>query len=149
MIDAATFSSTYNAFWAEAAPMLEHFTRRLNLEYLYRFDVPMTSDKTGRKALIAEFAFSMMVEILRSADKPKNPEELYENAWNDAKRRLRPFLGQGVDLETPFQQSEKAQAAEIEKRLLAFFKGINLPVKTRPLFKGCLLYTSPSPRDRG
>lgn len=137
MIDAATFASTYNAFWSEAAPMLEHFTRRLNLEYLTRFDVPMKPDKTGRKAIIAEFAFSMMVEVLKSADKPKNPEELYENAWNDVKRRLRPFLRQGVDLDAPLQQSEKAEAAEIQKRLLTFFKGINLPVTTRPLFKGC------------
>ena len=137
MIDAATFSSTYNAFWAEAAPMLEHFTRRLNLEHLDRFDTPMKSDKTGRKALIAEFAFSMMVEVIRSAGNPTDPAELQENAWNDTKRRLRPFLGQGVDLDTPLQHSEKAEAAEIEKRLVAFFKGANLPIITRPLFKGC------------
>ena len=137
MIDAATFSSTYSAFWAEAAPMLEHFTRRLNLEYLDRFDVPMKSEKTGRKALIAEFAFSMMVEVLRCAEKPTNSAKLHENAWNDTRRRLRPFLGQGVDLDAPLQQSEKAEAAEIEKRLIAFFKGTNLPMKTRPLFKGC------------
>ena len=137
MIDAATFSSTYSAFWAEAAPMLEHFTRRLNLEYLDRFDVPMKSEKTGRKALIAEFAFSMMVEVLRCAEKPTNSAKLHESAWNDTRRRLRPFLGKGVDLDTPLQQSETAEAAEIEKRLIAFFKGTNLPMKTRPLFKGC------------
>ncbi|UWQ21598.1 hypothetical protein [Jannaschia sp. W003] len=121
MIDAATFSSTYNAFWAEAAPMLEHFTRRLNLEHLDRFDTPMKYDKTGRKALIAEFGFSMMVEIIRSAGNSGDRAELQENAWNDTKRRLRPFLGQGVDLDTPLQHSEKAEAAEIERRLVEFF----------------------------
>ena len=71
MIDATTFSSTYKAFWAEAAPLLEHFIRRLNLEHIERLAVPMKSDKSGRKALIAELAFSLMVEKLRAQGNPK------------------------------------------------------------------------------
>ncbi len=137
MIDAATFSSTYNAFWAESAPMLEHFTRRLNLEHLHRFDTPMKSDQAGRKAVIAELAFSMMVERLRPQEIPIDPVKLHENAWSETKRRLRPFLEQGVDLDTPLLPSENVEVSQIEKRLIAFFKGNNLPTKTRPLFKGC------------
>lgn len=45
--------------------MLEHFTLRLNLEHLDRFAIPMKSDKAGRKALIAECAFSVMAEKLK------------------------------------------------------------------------------------
>lgn len=137
MIDAATFSSTYNAFWNEAAPMLEHFTRRLNLEHFDRFDVPMKSSKTGRKALIAELAFSIFVEKFRSQGKSKNQIKLNENAWSETKRRLLPFLRQGVDLDAPLLKSEKIEVAEVEKRLIAFFTGDYLPIVTRPLFRGC------------
>ncbi len=134
MIDATTFSSTYNAFWAEAAPLLEHFIRRLNLEHIERLAVPMKSDKSGRKALIAELAFSLMVEKLRAQG---NPKEQQEKAWNETSRRLRPFLGQGVDLDAPLGKNEELEVVEVGKRLTAFFKGDNLPVETRPVFKGC------------
>ncbi|WP_281019246.1 MULTISPECIES: hypothetical protein [unclassified Minwuia] len=137
MIDAATFSSSYNAFWAEVAPMLEHFTRRLNLEYIERFDVPMASDKEGRKALIAELAFSLMVERHQSKGRRRGRSHLFAESWNEATRRLRPFVGRGVDLELPLQKDEKNEVLEIEKRLMDFFNGANLPVRTRPLFKGC------------
>jgi hypothetical protein len=97
----------------------------------------MKSDKAGRKALIAELGFSLMVERLRPQETPTDPAKINEIAWNETRRRLKPFLGQGVDLDAPLQQSENIEVAAIEKRLMGFFNGNNFPIVARPLFKGC------------
>ena len=67
MIDAATFSTSYNAFWRAFAPTCELFVRRLNLDGYERFEPPMAASKTvGRRALIAEYAFSLFVALIEA-----------------------------------------------------------------------------------
>ncbi len=137
MIDAVTFSSSYNAFWSETTPMLEHFIRRMNLEYLERITVPMEGAKTVRRAVVAEYSFSIFAEKLADTENSRSDSERADIAWNETKHRLRPFLGQGVDLEKPLEANELAEVSEIVKRLLSFFRGGRHPLVVRPLFKGC------------
>lgn len=137
MIDAVTFSSSYNAFWSEATPMLEHFVRRLNIEYQHRFAIPMADTKTERRAVLAEFAYSVFAERLADPLNLKSDQVRVDLAWNETKRRLLPFLGQGVDLEKPLDAKELDDVAELVKRLISFFKGEHQPRIVRPLFKGC------------
>jgi len=137
VIDAATFSSTYNAFWNEATPTVEHFVRRINIKHLERFYVPMKPEGSGRKAVIAEFAFSLFVEHVRSEVEPKDRSKQRVDAWAETERRLRPFLGQGIDLTTSLSPIENVEVTELERRLIGFFKRDRIPTRTRPLFLGC------------
>ncbi len=137
MIDAATFSSTYNAFWNDVAPTLEHFVRRLNLEHVERFAIPLKSSETKRRALIAEFAFSIFVENSRKNQKLDEKDKRYAEAWMQTVRRMKPFLGQGLDLEEPLSDEEQNEVEDLVDRLALFFVG-QFPVDMlRPIFRGC------------
>ncbi len=136
MIDATTFASSYNAFWNEIAPTSEHFMRRQNLE-LERFAVPMDEVKTRRRAVIAEYAFSIFYESWLSKNTKKSQEQLTADAWKQTVRRLKPFLEQNLDLSIPSDADEKKEVSEIFQRLSNFFVKEHSPQQIRPIFKGC------------
>jgi len=136
VIDATTFSNSYNAFWNEIAPTSEHFVRRQNLE-LERFAIPMSEAKTKRRAVIAEFAFSKFYENWLSKKIKKPQERQTADAWKQTARRLKPFMEQSLDLKTPLDTDEEREVSELVERLSFFFVGENSPQQIRPIFKGC------------
>lgn len=140
LIDAATFASSYNAFWNANAPTCEHFIRRLNLDGLERFEVPIESSGNANRAVIAEFAFSLFVERKRdglSRQKSRAQQEIEDAAWEATKLRLAPYVHQGLSLEKDFDVDERREISEISRRLHSFFIDVDRKMVLRPIFKGC------------
>lgn len=139
MIDASTFAFSFNAFWHASAPTCEHFVRRLNLSGLERQFAPMSQvSKTRRRALIAEYAFSLFVERRRGgktfADLTATAQA--KRAWAETVHRLAPYSAQGLDIETPLDEQESTEVAEIAERLARVFDHSKTAV-LRPVFPGC------------
>jgi hypothetical protein len=139
VIDAATFSNSYHAFWNSNTSMCEHFVRRLNLGGLKRFARPIVSLDTKRRAVIAEYAFSLFVTHVScepSKEPKKNSTELEDEAWRATVLRLRPYIGQGVELRRAFSDDERKEISGITRRLVNFFND-RKPLLLRPIFAGC------------
>ncbi len=138
MIDAATFSSAYHAFWNSYTPMCEHFVRRLNLEGLNRFAPPLApSEGSKRRALVAEYGFSLFVASRAFNWMKKKRSEIEEEAWLATKVRLAPYVDRGIDLTNVFTEEERIEVDAISARLSQFFARSKKPVITRPVFAGC------------
>jgi hypothetical protein len=119
VIDAASFSGSYNAFWNDCVPTCEHFVRRLNLDGLERFCPPMAKSDTSNRALIAEYAFSLFVERKRDsvADRTQRSNETLEDAaWAATRKRLVPYVSQGLDLNRDFDEESRREIGEIARR---------------------------------
>lgn len=140
MIDAATFASSYNAFWNAIAPTCEHFVRRLNMDGIERFDVPMANSHTANRAVIAEYAFSLFVERKKDSlsGKDRRDREAVESAaWRATKRRLTAYVRQGLNLKRSFEVHEQSEIDEISERLFSFFADVNRRTVLRPIYNGC------------
>ena len=137
VIDASTFASSYNAFWGEAAPTLEHFIRHLNLRHLERFEVPVNGNKSGRRAVVAEYAFSIFYEHWADRENVKAADQKSKEAWIQMERRLKPFLGKGISLENPLNEDEENEVFKLSRRLQRFFAGPLYPTEVRPVLPGC------------
>jgi hypothetical protein len=143
LIDASTFSGSYNAFWNASTPTCEHFIRRLNLGGLERYSRPMAQSKTSkRRAVIAEYAFALFVEMKRDGMKNSLGEafktkRIKEEAWIATAQRLSPFVGEGLNLSNDFDEDELREVEEIKSRLLSFFSNPARRLVLRPVFKGC------------
>jgi hypothetical protein len=141
LIDAATFASSFAAFWRSHAPTCEIFVRRLNLDGYERFNVPIASEVAPqRRSLIAEYAFSLFsvrpdvdIQIL-DADERQRTLEL---AKEQALVRMSKFGEQGLDLSTNFSDEEDADVGRLSDSLRRFFLSRGKRIVTRPLFKGC------------
>jgi hypothetical protein len=137
MIDASTFAISFNAFWHANTPTCEHFVRRVNLDGLDRFYPPMsTVTRTKRRAVIAEFAFSLFAERRRIPLVAGAAEFQREVAWSETVRRLAPYSGQGLDIETRLNDEEDREVAVIADRLERFFNSSRQAI-LRPIFAGC------------
>jgi hypothetical protein len=137
MIDASTFAISFNAFWHAYTPTCEHFVRRLNLNGLDRFRPPMAqASRTGRRAVIAEYAFSLFVEQKKVAILDGTTEIQTGVAWSEAIRRLAPYASQGLDIESPLNEEEDREVSEIANCLGLFFNP-SRPTTLRPMFAGC------------
>ena len=140
MIDAASFSGWYNAFWNDCAPTCEHFVRRLNLDGLERFCPPMAKSGASNRALIAEYAFSLFVERRRDnvANRTQSSNEALEDAaWAATRKRLAPYVSQGFDLNRGFDEESLREVGEIARRLFGFFAKRKCQLVMRPVFTGC------------
>ncbi len=141
MIDASTFANSYNAFWNAQTPTCEHFVHRLNLDGYERFRPPMAESGTAkRRALIAEYAFSLFVErvadVTAGANK-RTEDAIWRAAWRAAEIRLRPYSAQGIDLDNNLSDEESHEVQQILTRLNHFFARIKRSVTLRPVFSGC------------
>ena len=143
LIDASTFSGSYNAFWNTSTPTCEHFVRRLNLGWLEKFSKPMAQSKTSkRRAVIAEYAFALFVETKKDGAKNTlgpafRTKILREQAWAATIHRLSPFAGEGLNLSNDFDEEERKEIEEIKERLIRFFSNPGRKLIFRPVFKGC------------
>ena len=134
MIDASTFATHHNAFWASHTPTSEHYVRRINIEYADRWDIPV--DKPNgefRAAYVAEIAFASM--CARFAGLPSN--EIQEHAVNEAKGRLSPILEDPLILNQDISEVEQKQISKLENSLFTFFKQRKSQTFPRPSFSGC------------
>jgi hypothetical protein len=137
VIDASTFAISFNAFWHAYAPTCEHFVRRLNLDGLERFYPPMPLvARTKRRALIAELAFSLFVERKKNPLISAESEIQRDVAWSETAKRLAPYAGQGLDIETRLNDEEDREVAIIAERLERFYNSSRSCV-LRPIFAGC------------
>lgn len=141
MIDAKRFATAYNAFWRSAAPTCDLFVRRYNLDGYERWDAPIEPRANStRRAFIAEFGFSkfdFQKKMLDGLIDHLDENELINKAWEESVNRLKPYVNDGLDLETAFDGAERSDANEISKSLLQFFSFQNPKIITRPLFPGC------------
>lgn len=140
VIDAATFASSYNAFWHANTPTCEHFVRRLNLDGLERFEPPLAKSGTSNRAVIAEYAFSLFVERMSdsiSGGERKSNKAIEDAAWLAVKMRLSPYVNQGLDLDRDFDEDERREVDQISKSLIRFFTDRNRQLVLRPIFSGC------------
>ncbi len=134
MIDASTFAGHHNAFWSDQAPTSEHYVRRINLEYTERWCVPLEKPEgTFRAAFIAELAFS----IFSTRVKGVSDSDIEQHALADAKKHLRPLVEQSEALDDPISESEREQAAKLEKNMSSFFSHRKREIVVRPVFAGC------------
>ena len=141
MIDARRFATAYNSFWQYAAPTLDLFVRRANLDGYRRWDAPLEKAAAGdRQALVAEFAFSEFlvergIENGIIADMPDH--EKYARVWSEAKGALRPYAAQGLDVETELTEDERGYGRRLTQRLSRFFANRPDILTMRPCFPGC------------
>lgn len=137
MIDATKFASAYNAFWSEMTPTLDLYVRRLNLEYSRREYAPIQDSLTGRRAILAEYAFSLFHEAWRVNGHSVLNLTIEDAAWLETRRRMTPFLGQIVDFDNPLDIDERKEVVELVRRLRGLFSGRLHPNRVRPIFRGC------------
>lgn len=140
MIDASTFAASYNAFWNVNTPMCEDFVRRINLGLVDRVWPPLAaSNTTKQRAVIAEYAFSLFVErergLMADCQLPSRAG-VEAAAWEATEQHLRPYVGQGLELQREFDSEAKEEISSIAARLNQFFRGA-APCVFRPLLRGC------------
>lgn len=134
MIDASSFANLHNAFWAEHTPTLEHFVRRLNLEYTERWSPPIEKpEKPIRAAFVSEFAFALFCGKTDGIA----PSKLSKLAIAETKKRLLPLIDNKASLDMRFTKAEQDQIRRLEAGLTNFFNSRKTTLHTRPLFKGC------------
>lgn len=134
MIDASSFATHHNAFWADHTPTSEHFVRRLNLEHTERSSPPIDKpEEPIRAAFVSEFAFARLCGLADGIDSG----ELNATAMAETKKRLLPLLDDPATLDAPLTEAEKDQVRQLEKSLTGFFKHRGLALQTRPVFQGC------------
>jgi hypothetical protein len=141
VIDASTFSISYNTFWDTYTPMCELFIRRLNLGGLERIARPMAASGTSRRRpVIAEYAFSLFVEYKKDSMagvEQRQREIAQEVAWRATEVRLAPYVVQGLNIGRAFNEEESGEVDEISRRLFRFFTKAGMPLVLRPVFAGC------------
>ncbi len=140
MIDAASFAISYNAFWNDFAPTCEYFVRRLNLEGVERFEPPIGKSSASKRAIIAEFAFSLFVERKKNnipGIKKKPENVIQEAAWLETEKRLAPYAVEGLNLSRDFDKDESDEVDAIAKTLFRFFTNDGRELILRPMFSGC------------
>jgi hypothetical protein len=141
MIDASTFASHYNSFWTSCAPTLEHFVRRLNLDGVERFCVPISEKKgSTRRALVAETAFRLLAARFNLArpsgyHKPIIDEILLAKAV--AEKILRNFDTEDGKPDAAFGQIEISELIETERNLFSFLLSRADAPLFCPKFRGC------------
>ncbi|GAA4481148.1 hypothetical protein [Gluconacetobacter asukensis] len=134
MIDASSFATLHNAFWAEHAPTSEHFVRRLNLEYTERWSPPIDKPREKiRAAFVSEFAFARFCGRASGLD----PSQLDTAAFTETKKRLIPLMDDSKELDLPLSLIEKNQVKHLEESLVGFFGRRGKELYIRPIFKGC------------
>lgn len=134
MIDASSFATYHNAFWADCTPTSEHFVRRLNLDKTERWSPPIAkpADKI-RAAFVSELAFARFCGLVEGVD----ASQLDMTAMVETKKRLLPLMDDPATLDAPFTDAEKDQMQKLERGLTAFFRHRGSTLQTRPMFQGC------------
>lgn len=134
MIDASTFATRHNAFWSDQTPTSELFVRRLNLEHVQRWDLPMTTHvESSRAAYVAELAFSLFAaRLIAPAEK-----EIRNIAVAQTIKRLVPVIEDTTTLQVPLNGIEESIVTEYEQRLARFFGSRLQKIVARPNFEGC------------
>lgn len=134
MIDASGFATHHISFWSDCAPTLEHFVRRLNLDYVERSEPPLFKPSSRfRAAFVAEVAFSRLCLATQGISK----ETLQGKAVSEGRLRLTPLLNDPTVLDKPLSKDERLQVGLIEGRLAGFFKSRMDRLSVRPVFRGC------------
>jgi hypothetical protein len=141
VIDAKKFATSYNAFWRSTTPTCDLFVRRLNLDGYERWDAPIESyTEASRRAFTAEFGFSKFVihqNILNGRIPQLTEEQIKAQALATTITRLKPYVREGLDIETPFNENEWRESGELSQRLLRFFTTSGQRIVTQPQFPGC------------
>jgi len=139
MIDAVSFSSSFNSFWNELTPTCEHFIRKLNLGELKREFLPMPKSSTKDRAYIAEFAFSLFAEhtLKLNGQSRLNDDERIIRAKEYTNKRLAAYERQGVNSVDKLEKTQFVEVTEITKRLSSFFDSTKTNILPRPRFIGC------------
>lgn len=134
MIDASSFATFHNAFWADVAPTSEHFVRHVNLAYTERWSAPLRKPKRPiRAALVAELAFSRLCAKVNKVDNSIIDVIAYEETI----RRLLPLIENPTDLKKPLTAIEAKEVDRLENELFSFFNSRPSQLLTRPEFTGC------------
>ena len=92
--------------------------------------------RTKRRAVIAELAFSLFVQHKKNPMVSGALDIRRDVAWSETVRRLAPYAGQGLDIETCLNDEENREMAVIADRLQRFFNSSRSSV-LRPTFAGC------------
>lgn len=137
MIDAATFAGEYHAFWQTSTPTSEHFVRRMNLDGVERFELPMPNSKTTDRAYLAEFAFFLFVQSKQAQAQHVSKEDLWAQAKKETDAKMQHYARQGVRIVDQFTNEQREEVGEISKRLSFFFGLRQSPLHLRPKFNGC------------
>jgi hypothetical protein len=141
MIDASQFSTTYNAFWNEIAPAMEHFVRKLNRLRLRRAYPPLPPSLTKNRGVVAEYAFALFAE--RAQDEQtgisRSVAEIKAAAWYATLLRIKPILKDRTVAPDELDRMELEEVVELASRLTGIFLDPEQPafVKVRPMFNGC------------
>ena len=133
-MDASSFATHHNAFWADHAPTSEHFVRRINLAYAERWSVPLLKPKRPiRAALVAELAFSRWSAKMDKVDATVVDVLAYE----ETVRRLLPLIEDPAILKKPITSLEAKESVLLEAELHSFFSSRSGQTLARPVFFGC------------
>jgi hypothetical protein len=145
MISERRLAKSYGSFWRVAAPTMELFVRRCNLDWYEREFKPIASPLApARRATINLLAFEIFhASAEKTSGAPADPSlpqrawinvqplfegaEAYETALLAA--RLEPWMITGA---------ERAEAVELARRMwLYFLQSGNRLFRTKPVFPGC------------
>jgi hypothetical protein len=84
-------------------------------------------------------SFSLFAERAKdlSAGVKRPAREVASSAWDETIKRLRPLVGQGIELSTKLSPDERVEVNEFTRRLLKLFLSENKTSIVRPMFRGC------------
>jgi hypothetical protein len=141
MIDASQFSTTYNAFWNEIAPAMEHFVRKVNRLRLRRAYPPLPPSLTKNRGVVAEYAFALFAERAHDAEIGimRSAGEIRAAAWYATLLRIKPILKDKIIAPAELDRIELEEVVELASRLTGIFldPDHSTAVKVRPMFNGC------------
>jgi hypothetical protein len=141
MIDASQFSTTYNAFWNQVAPAMEHFVRNMNRQRLRRAYPPLPPSLAANRGVVAEYAFALFAERAQDADTgvARRAAEIRTAAWDATLLRLKPILKNLIVTPSELNQTELEEVVQLTDRLCGIFLAPDRQgrLKVRPVFNGC------------
>ena len=138
MIDAKVFATRYGSFWRDAAPALNAFVRRLNLDLYQRVEPPVDLRvESARSALVAETAFQLFSLRALHAELDEEFVEAYvDEAAVKAGRKLVRLTANNV--EESLGDMELYAVGELFRRLCGYFLGAEgQQVTVQPKIPGC------------
>lgn len=134
MISETRFAKGYSSFWRSAAPTMELYVRKCNLDgYERNFEPIQSVVHPDRRAIVNQIAFEIF-SIIISRHVPRSEIDVATYKSNNIVKATKIL---DVDL-ADLTKSEIKEASLLAKRMwLHFAYPKLLQVKTKPRFKGC------------
>jgi hypothetical protein len=139
MISETRMARSYSSFWRSAAPTMELFVKRCNLDLYERiFDPIVSSVDPDRRAIVNQFAFEMFSLVYLKGVNFAN----VANSLADTEILIAAASTLATDADS-LSEAEVLEARELARRMWMYFHHPKQTLITvKPAFRGCGLVMS-------